>query len=245
MNKEEYEVCNLVEGIQIQNVNDRLEDIEVQLKKFSIAIDEMKKCFRDGVRLYFDEKSENFTKRVISDVSEATALLRVEVYEIHRLHQSILNEMPTDGVTGALKFMAKALHELREHVHSIKENGIKKDIQLSFTLDGYEMRKQGLRDKEIEKESESSQDFQEATKKLLDTLSEKEGSVLKHRFGLLGENRKIFNTIGEIFGVSATRIKQIQSKALRKCKHSSRKHLVDNLTHVGLKKAILGKQNEL
>ncbi len=240
MTKEEYEVCKLMDGIQTQNVNHRFEDIEVQLKKFAIAIDEMKKCFKEGIRMYFDENSENFTKRVISEVNSATKLLRIEVSEIHKLRESLLNEMPTEGVTGALKFMAKALHELREHVHSIKENGIKKEIQLAFTLDGYEMRKKGLWDKEEEKESEGSQDFQEATKKLLDTLSEKEASVLKHRFGLLGENRKIFNTIGEIFGVSGTHVKQIQSKALRKCKHPSRKHLVDSLTHVGLKKAILG-----
>ena len=51
---------------------------------------------------------------------------------------------------------------------------------------------------------------------LMDTLTEKECSVVKMRLGLDGEEENTLEKIGEKFGVTRERIRQIESKALKK-----------------------------
>ena len=50
----------------------------------------------------------------------------------------------------------------------------------------------------------------------LDELSEREASIIKLRFGLEGNRSHTLKELGEIFGVTRERIRQIQQKALRK-----------------------------
>lgn len=47
-------------------------------------------------------------------------------------------------------------------------------------------------------------------------LSERETAILIHRFGLNGEEEKTLQEIGEIYGVSRERIRQVESKAIKK-----------------------------
>jgi len=56
---------------------------------------------------------------------------------------------------------------------------------------------------------------------VLETLSEREELVLRRRFGL-DDDEKTFDQIGQEFGVCKERIRQIEAKALRKLRHSSR-----------------------
>lgn len=57
---------------------------------------------------------------------------------------------------------------------------------------------------------------QEINNLLIDTLTEKECSVVKMRLGLDGEEEHTLEKIGEKFGVTRERIRQIESKALKK-----------------------------
>jgi len=56
----------------------------------------------------------------------------------------------------------------------------------------------------------------------LEGLSEKEKRVLTFRFGLEGEKPHTLEEVGNFFGVTRERIRQIESKALRKLRHPSR-----------------------
>lgn len=58
---------------------------------------------------------------------------------------------------------------------------------------------------------------------VLHTLSEREGRVLKLRFGLEGNKQMTLEEVGKVFGVTRERIRQIEAKALRKLKHPSRR----------------------
>ncbi len=61
---------------------------------------------------------------------------------------------------------------------------------------------------------------------LLDTLSVREENILRLRFGLHdGKSRKL-EELGEIFGITRERVRQIESKALRKLRHPSRSNLL-------------------
>lgn len=58
---------------------------------------------------------------------------------------------------------------------------------------------------------------------VLQTLSDREARVLKMRFGLGGSRPMTLEEVGQEFGVTRERIRQIEAKALRKLKHPSRR----------------------
>ena len=57
---------------------------------------------------------------------------------------------------------------------------------------------------------------------VLNTLSERESTIIKYRFGLIDGRARTLEEVGQVMGVTRERIRQIESKALRKLRHPSR-----------------------
>ena len=77
----------------------------------------------------------------------------------------------------------------------------------------------------------TSELLKEELDNVLLTLTEREEKVLKLRFGLEDGQCRTLEEVGQIFGVTRERIRQIEAKALRKIRHPSRsKKLKDFLT---------------
>ena len=73
--------------------------------------------------------------------------------------------------------------------------------------------------------------LKEELRGVLSTLTEREEKVLKLRFGLDDGQCRTLEEVGQIFGVTRERIRQIEAKALRKLRHPSRsRKLKDFLT---------------
>ena len=62
----------------------------------------------------------------------------------------------------------------------------------------------------------------EALSEILDTLTEREADVLRMRFGMYDGRTHTLEEVGQIFGVTRERIRQIENKAIRKLRHPSR-----------------------
>lgn len=62
----------------------------------------------------------------------------------------------------------------------------------------------------------------EALTEILGTLTEREADVLRMRFGMYHGRTHTLEEVGQIFGVTRERIRQIENKAIRKLRHPSR-----------------------
>lgn len=64
--------------------------------------------------------------------------------------------------------------------------------------------------------------LKEQINKVLATLTERESKVIQYRFGLEDGWQRTLEEVGQKFGVTRERIRQIEAKALRKLRHPSR-----------------------
>ena len=62
----------------------------------------------------------------------------------------------------------------------------------------------------------------EALTEILGTLTDREADVLRMRFGMFDGRTHTLEEVGQIFGVTRERIRQIENKAIRKLRHPSR-----------------------
>jgi RNA polymerase primary sigma factor len=66
-----------------------------------------------------------------------------------------------------------------------------------------------------------SQLLREQLERIMETLSEREGEIIKMRFGFYDEPMT-FQEISEHFGISRERVRQIEAKTMKKLRHPSR-----------------------
>ena len=64
--------------------------------------------------------------------------------------------------------------------------------------------------------------LRDVVKEILDTLTPREAKVLRMRFGIEMSTDHTLEEVGKQFDVTRERIRQIESKAVRKLKHPSR-----------------------
>jgi RNA polymerase primary sigma factor len=65
-------------------------------------------------------------------------------------------------------------------------------------------------------------DLRDITSAALETLTAREDKVLRMRFGIGTEDDHTLERVGEEFNVTRERIRQIETKALRKLRHPTR-----------------------
>lgn len=75
-------------------------------------------------------------------------------------------------------------------------------------------------------ESMENQTKAEVLDTILGTLEDREGDVIKYRYGLMDGEPRTLEEVGQIFGLTKERIRQIEAKALRKLRNPFRAKLL-------------------
>ena len=167
-------------------------------------------------------------------LSEQSRTIRVPNYMVEKINRLIrvtcmliqeFGREPTDEELSARMDISE------EEVKKIKGNmkgpvsldskvGDESDSELG---DFVENQQASSPDKELHK-TQMRKDLE----KMLSTLTDREGEVLKLRFGLKDGRDRTLEQISKEFGVTRERIRQIESKALRKMRHPSRCHEISD-----------------
>jgi RNA polymerase primary sigma factor len=156
----------------------------------------------------------------VKEIADSMKISEDKVREILKTAQEPVSlETPID-ITGMTRVNSKARELLKTAQESFQES-----VSLEILEDFIE-------DKESPSLFKSATHalFKEQLDQVLETLTYREKKVLKLRFGITGGHPHTLGEVGEKFGLTRERIRQIESKALKKLRYPTRsKKLKDYL----------------
>jgi len=238
MNIGELDIHDWIKRIQnIENIdiNERLHNIEKQFRFFSMICQELDMSFKKGIELSIIKKDIN----IDALIEKFTVKLKDELNLIHDLRVDLQNQIKEQPVIDTLRFIGKSIHEMNMKIDALKENGIKKDIHLAFSVDGYEMtKKRHIESINNDKSPEDEMDF------IIKSFSEKEALVLIHRYGLKGEKPKTYKKIGDIIKLTGVQVSNIHRKILMKLKKEPRRQMFKKITNKKLRDDVFWKDKK-
>ena len=133
--------------------------------------------------------------------------------------EDIINQsMPIESLDDIYEMFLKNIEtdEIQEDVfENIIENEIQQDVFQNINLDTFYWNDDVY--EEIEQRA-----LRETLENLMGKLTSREQEVLKARYGFEDDVEKTLEEVGQTFGVTRERIRQIESKALRKLSHPTR-----------------------
>ncbi len=163
--------------------------------------------------------------RAIADQARTIRIPVHMIEVINKLNRASRNLVQQIGREPTLEEIAKEMGVSVDHVQKVLRIG-KKTISLETPIGEEEDGR--LQDFIEDKGSISPQDaainsnLLKQTQKVLSTLNKREEKILKMRFGIEEKKDHTLEEVGQDFNVTRERIRQIEEKALRKLKHSSR-----------------------
>jgi RNA polymerase primary sigma factor len=163
--------------------------------------------------------------RAIADQARTIRIPVHMIEVINKLNRTSRTLVQQIGREPTLEEIAKEMGVSMDHVQKVLRIG-KKTISLETPIGEEEDGR--LQDFIEDKGSISPQDaainsnLLKQTQKVLSTLNKREEKILRMRFGIEEKKDHTLEEVGQDFNVTRERIRQIEEKALRKLKHSSR-----------------------
>ncbi len=163
--------------------------------------------------------------RAIADQARTIRIPVHMIEVINKLNRTSRTLVQQIGREPTLEEIAKEMGVSLDHVQKVLKIG-KKTISLETPIGEEEDSR--LEDFIEDKGSISPQDaainsnLVKQTQKVLSTLNKREEKILRMRFGIGEKQDYTLEEVGQDFNVTRERIRQIEEKALRKLRHSSR-----------------------
>ena len=162
-------------------------------------------------------------------IQDQARTIRVPVHMLDILNKVRQSSQELEGKSGrkaTIKEIAKKANLPNEKVKKVIEVGQRrKTISLETPVgDGKSHLQDFIEDKEALSPEEVAirRETAELIEKMLATLSPREEKVLRKRFGFGEKRGQTLEEIGQEFGVTRERIRQIEANALEKLRYSSR-----------------------
>lgn len=154
--------------------------------------------------------------------------IRIPVFVVDKLNQMMLITTRLCVILGRDPTPAEIAEDMNLTVEKVEE--LQKLVQDTFSLENYVGDEEEdrlvdfIEDDKIAKPEESViyQELKIVLNEVMSTLTEREISVLKLRFGLEDGRKRTLEEVGKIFHVTRERIRQIEAKALRKLRAPSK-----------------------
>ena len=154
--------------------------------------------------------------------------IRIPVFVVDKLNQMMLTTTRLCVILGRDPKPAEIAEEMNLTAKKVEE--LQKLVQDTFSLENYVGDEEEdrlvdfIEDDKIAKPEESViyQELKIVLNEVMSTLTEREISVLKLRFGLEDGRKRTLDEVGKIFHVTRERIRQIEAKALRKLRAPSK-----------------------
>ena len=137
---------------------------------------------------------------------------------INQVEDIIQQSMPIESLDTIYEMFLKNIEkdEIQEDVfENIAENKIQDDVFQNINLDAFYWNDDVY--EEIEKRA-----LRETLENLMGELNNREQEILKARYGFDDGVEKTLEEVGQTFGVTRERIRQIESKAIKKLSHPTR-----------------------
>ncbi len=169
---------------------------------------------------------------ITRSIADQARTIRIPVHmietinKLNRISRKILQEIGREPTPEELSIhmsisedkIRKILKIAKEPISMETPIGDDEDLHLSDFIEDSSL--------ELPLDSATSESLKSVTSNVLSSLTPREAKVLKMRFGIDMNSDHTLEEVGKQFDVTRERIRQIESKALRKLRHPSRSYLL-------------------